>query len=96
MELVCQEFSKISGFQCNFDLIKRIKDTKPQYKLNRRQRLENLSGAFEINREYLPQKTILIMDDICTTGSTYEEMVKTMQNEGIRDIVCFASSTPNL
>ena len=94
MELVCREFSKISGFPCNFDLIRRVKDTKPQYKLNRRQRLENLSNAFEVDKERLPQKSILIMDDICTTGSTFEEMVKTLQKEDIKDITCFAASTP--
>jgi len=42
MELVCEEFSKLSGHACNFDLIKRIKNTKPQYRLNKKQRLENL------------------------------------------------------
>ena len=26
MELVCEEFSKLSGFECNFSLIKRIKE----------------------------------------------------------------------
>ena len=94
MELVCEEFSKLSGFECNFDLIKRIKDTKPQYKLNRKQRLENLSNAFEINKEFYKGKTLLILDDICTTGSTFEEMIKELNNIGITDIVCFATSTP--
>lgn len=94
MELVCQEFSKISGFPCNFDLIKRVKDTKPQYKLNRTQRLENLYEAFEVSKEFLPQKPILIMDDICTTGSTFEEMINTLKKSGIENITCFATSTP--
>ena len=94
MELVCEEFSKLSGFECNFDLIKRIKDTKPQYKLSRKQRLENLSNAFEVNKEFYKGKTLLILDDICTTGSTFEEMIKELNNIGITDIVCFATSTP--
>ena len=51
MELVCRQFANISGFNCNFDLIKRVKDTKPQYRLNRQQRLENLSKAFKVNNE---------------------------------------------
>ena len=38
MELVCEAFSKFSGFECNFELIKRVKDTKPQYKLSRNER----------------------------------------------------------
>ena len=37
MELVCEEFSKLTGFEYDFELIKRIKDTKPQYKLNKDQ-----------------------------------------------------------
>ena len=94
MELVCEEFSKLSGYEYNFDLIKRIKDTKPQYKLNREQRLENLSSAFKVNKDFYKNKTVLIIDDICTTGSTFEEMIKELNNSGITDIVCFATSTP--
>lgn len=94
MELICEEFSKLSGFEYNFELIKRIKDTKPQYKLNRKQRLENLSEAFLVNKENYNGKTLLILDDISTTGSTFEEMIKEFKNNGINDIVCFATSTP--
>ena len=94
MELVCEEFAKFSGYECNFDLIKRVKDTKPQYKLSRNQRLENLLGAFEVNKEIHFGKTLLILDDICTTGATFEEMIKELKNVGITDIVCFATSTP--
>ena len=94
MELVCEELAKLSGFECNFDLIKRIKNTKPQYKLNRRQRLENLSEAFEVQKDFYKGKTVLLIDDICTTGSTFEEMIKTLKENGINDIVCFATSTP--
>ncbi len=93
MELVCEEFSKISGFDFDFGLIKRVKDTKPQYKLNRKQRLENLSGAFKVCGK--PNKPVLIMDDICTTGSTFEEMIKELKNSGITEITCFATSTPD-
>ena len=39
MTLVTEEFTKLSGYKPNYDLIKRIKDTKPQYKLTRKERL---------------------------------------------------------
>lgn len=94
MELVCEEFSKLSGFPCNFDLIKRVKDTKPQYNLNRKERMINLHEAFEVNKELLTDKPILLMDDICTTGATFEEMIITLQNKGVKNITCFATSTP--
>ena len=94
IELVCEEFAKLSGFSCNFDLIKRVKDTKPQYKLNRKQRLENLANAFGVNREVISEKPILLMDDICTTGSTFEEMINELKKAGITNITCFSTSTP--
>lgn len=95
MELVANEFAKFSGFEVNIDLIKRIKDTKPQYKLNKSQRMLNLSKAFEINKDkYIDGKKILIIDDICTTGSTFEEMIREFNTAGIYDITCFATTTP--
>ena len=94
MELVSTEFSKMTNNECNFDLIKRVKDTKPQYKLNRTERLQNLSNAFVVNKEAYKEKTVLILDDICTTGSTFEEMIKELKANNINDIVCFATSTP--
>ena len=90
MELVCEEFAKLSGFE----LIRRIKDTKPQYRLSRTERLKNLENAFEVDKNAYLGKTVLIMDDICTTGSTFEEMIKSLKEAGINDIVCFATSTP--
>jgi len=93
MDLVCEEFAKLSGLKCNFELIKRVKDTKPQYKLSRQERLNNLEEAFEIDSSKITGKPILIMDDICTTGSTFEEMIKALRLAGINDIVCFATSS---
>ena len=78
----------------NGDLIKRVKDTKPQYKLSRQERLKNLSEAFEADITKDLKMPVLILDDICTTGSTFEEMIKTLKSVGITDIVCLAASSP--
>ena len=94
MELVCKEFSLLSGFKCNFNLIERIKDTKPQYKLSRAERLENLQHAFVVNKNFAPQNPVLILDDICTTGATFEEIIKELKSNGINEITCLATSTP--
>ena len=95
MELVCEKFSKLSGFECNFELIKRVKDTKPQYKLTRKERLENLSGAFDVDITKHKGKSLLIIDDICTTGTTFEAMIKALKISGVDSIVCFSTSTPD-
>ncbi len=52
-------------------VIQKVKDTLPQADLNRVQRKENLAGAFALTREKLIEgKTILLVDDVVTTGST--------------------------
>ena len=91
MELVCEEFAKLAKFECNFELIARIKDTKPQYKLSRNERLKNLSDAFVVDKTKISEKTVLIIDDICTTGSTFEAMIKVLTQNGVKNIVCFAT-----
>ena len=93
MELVALEFCKLSGYEYDFNLIKRIKNTKPQYRLKRYERMENLSGAFEVTFETKPSKTVLLIDDICTTGSTFESMILTLNKKGIYNITCLATST---
>lgn len=95
MELTAQEFALFSGYDVNTKLITRIKDTKPQYKLKKAQRMENLAHAFKVDKNQLiKDKKILLIDDICTTGSTFEEMIKELNRAGINDIVCLAASTP--
>lgn len=93
MELVALEFCKLSGYEYDFNLIKRIKNTKPQYRLKRYERMENLSGAFEVTFETKPSKTVLLIDDICTTGSTFESMILTLNKKGIYNITCLTTST---
>lgn len=94
MNLVGEEFCRLTGSKLNKNLIKRIKDTKPQYKLKRIERMQNLTNAFEVNTENYKGKTLLLIDDICTTGSTFEEMIKEFAKHGMTDIICFAATTP--
>ena len=94
MNLVGEELARITNNSLNKNLIKRVKDTKPQYKLKRHERLQNLNGAFEVDKSNYTGKTLLLIDDICTTGSTFEEMIKEFAKHGITDIICFAATTP--
>ena len=97
MELVAKEFAQFCDYDVNTELITRIKDTKPQYKLNKSQRILNLDKAFKVNKNTLKEnKKLLIIDDICTTGSTFEEMIRELNKEGFYDIICFATTTPFL
>lgn len=94
MNLVGEELARLTNNSLNKNLIKRVKDTKPQYKLKRHERMQNLNGAFEVDKSNYTGKTLLLIDDICTTGSTFEEMIKEFAKHGITDIICFAATTP--
>lgn len=67
--------------------LRRIRSTDTQTRLSRKQRMENLRGAFEITRcgsrwiESSPDGAVLI-DDVLTTGSTVHECAKTLRRAG--------------
>ena len=95
MELVAKEFCEMTSFIPNFELIKRIKNTKPQYKLSKAERIKNLENAFEINSSKLLNNPILLIDDICTSGTTFESIIKEFHKHNINNITCFATTSPS-
>lgn len=82
MELIADNM----GFGVNTGLIKRVKDTIPQYQLSQKQRKENLQGAFRVYPENYSGKKLVLLDDICTTGSTIREISKELRSSGIYNI----------
>ena len=95
MELVAKEFCKMTGFIPNFELIKRIKNTKPQYKLSKQERMKNLENAFCVDKSKLLEYPILLIDDICTSGTTFESQITELNKNNIKNITCFATTSPN-
>lgn len=66
----------------------RTKRTKPQFALNREERQANLFGAFSIpNPVVIKGKTALLIDDICTTGSTLKECSRVLRKAGARQVM---------
>lgn len=64
---------------CNNVLVKN-KNTIAQSKLNRKKRIENIKGAFDIlNLEKVQGKNVLLFDDIYTTGSTANECSRVLK-----------------
>ena len=96
MELIADEFSKITGYKKNLLLITRVKDTVAQYKLTYNKRIQNLDKAFCVNKDNLSEAPILIIDDITTTGATFESMIKELRNSGVGNkITCLSISNPD-
>lgn len=76
-ELITEELNKLCEFKMeNLScIISRTKEAERQVTLTRKERLENLKGAFKLNkRPKLDGKTVLIVDDVFTTGATSNEV----------------------
>lgn len=91
-DLIAVELAKTTGYSTNIELLDRKRYTKPQYHLTKPQREENLKNAFSVNREKHCGKSILLVDDICTTGSTLREIIRTLKQDGIEDIKVLVTS----
>lgn len=61
------------------EVLERSRYTGTQTLLDRESRMENLRNAFSVvNREQVPGRHLLLIDDIYTTGSTVEECARTL------------------
>lgn len=88
-QLIAERLAKILN-KPSGQLLKKIKDTKKQAQSNFQQRLSNLSGCFQVEsqyRDFIKDKTILIVDDVISTGSTLNECAKTLKISGAKRII---------
>lgn len=60
--------------------LKRVKDKRPQAKLSKDKRLENIKNCFEWKERSLAGKNIILVDDVMTTGATLEECARVLKD----------------
>ncbi len=63
--------------------IRRVKRTPPLKGMSPRQRRDAVAGAFEVrNRRSVEGRTVILIDDVLTTGSTAEACARTLKRAG--------------
>ena len=82
-EIYARKLSEIIGIPTYTDVIKRVKSTVPMKGLDARTRRNNLKKAFNIVRNDVKFRCILIIDDIYTTGSTVDEIAHEFRMTGV-------------
>lgn len=76
-KLLAERLSLLTGKEI-VELVKKTKSTKHQNKLTKYERLKNLENGFEVLEcDYIEHSKLLIIDDLVTTGSTFN----TVSNE---------------
>jgi len=74
-------------------ILERIRYTGSQTKLTRTERKNNMNKAFQVNAN-IENKSILLIDDVITTGATLNECSKVLKSSGAKIVDVFAMATP--
>lgn len=70
-------------------LLIRVRNTKIQSTLEKSERILNMKDAFQVSYQRdIKNKTVLLVDDIATTGATLGECSKALLTAGAKEVVC--------
>lgn len=87
--VLAEEIGKLLGIPAEESVLSRIRKTGPQKKLDPGKRRQNLKGAFSVQEKkktMLEGKTVLLIDDIYTTGSTVDEAAYVLRKAGAEKV----------
>ncbi|NTV77771.1 MAG: ComF family protein [Clostridiales bacterium] len=86
-ELIAEKLSEMTGIPLQNHLIIRERNTTPQKTLDYASRINNLKKAFKFVENDVKLNTIVIIDDIFTTGSTIDAVsLEIREKSNIKDI----------
>ena len=90
-ELLARAVGRERRLPVRNDLIERKRHTPPQVHLNREQRLQNMKDAFAALRPgALHGETVLLIDDVCTTGATMRACAEALRVAGAGEVYALA------
>lgn len=70
------------------EVLERTKDTTPQVSLTRANRLSNIENAFVCaDPDLIAGKTVILIDDVMTTGATLNECAKVLKKSGTKKVI---------
>ena len=76
------------GLALDTETLIKKRETMQQKHLTEQERAQNLKGAFHVHKRKLVQdKTIILVDDVMTTGATGSECARTLMNAGAKAVV---------
>ena len=86
-QILAGAVSDYFGINLLSDALRRARNTASQTGLDRQKRRQNVKGAFALkNASAVKEKTILLIDDVLTTGATASEAAKTLKSAGANSV----------
>jgi ComF family protein len=87
--LLAQQIGGLAGKPVFPDALRRTRDTPSQGHMKRKERQENVRGAFMTAPRYknlIEEKTLILIDDVMTTGATVEECARVLLAAGAKQV----------
>lgn len=86
----CEEIAKrVPGVPIATHVLKRVRDTKPQTTLSRKERSRNVERAFEA-QHVDARHLYIVLDDVATTGATLKDAVRALKEAGATRVLAVA------
>ena len=87
--LLAAHVARATGMELDLFTFRRVRDTPAQSRLGKRARRRNVRGAFSIrDPARFSGKTIVLIDDVATTGSTLHECSVVLKRAGAESVLC--------
>ncbi len=87
--LLARTMMPILGTELDFLSLRRVIYTRSQTGLNSEERKRNVRRAFTIDgQRELEGKTVILVDDVATTGNTMNECARVLKKAGVEKVFC--------
>jgi ComF family protein len=96
-EVIAKSFCQVTNYTLKKDGISRVRETEAMFGLSPAARVENIQNAFSLGTDFqrnFPRSSVLLIDDIYTTGTTVKEVARILQKYQIDLIGIAAVSKP--
>ena len=87
--LLARHVAGLLDTQLDFLSLRRVKYTLPQTSLGKEARRKNVRGAFRVeNPAAVKGASVLLVDDVATTGNTLNECARVLTRSGCKNVIC--------
>ncbi len=92
VSLIARPLALAAGMAFASDGLTRVRETRSQVGLTKKERRANVNGAFQATGTRVNGRVVLLMDDVATTGSTLSSCAEALYAAGARDVFALTVS----
>lgn len=85
-ELLAREISKGCGVPVRSDVLNRVRKTDAQKKMSHKDRQNNMKKAFHMVQNDVKLNTVILVDDVFTTGNTINAAAEVLKRSGVNKV----------